>query len=229
VASLGKMRPMTGTRRAATLRSALAGLACLALASVALGEPAGAQQDPPPQGSADVRAGTCAEPGDVVALLEPVPSDVSGNQGPAIATSVTQVALPFTELTGEPHIIAVEGGTGALCATVSGPLAEDGGLASALVDADGQAAGIAWLRELGLEATTVHIFLLADHMGPLGASPGTDASPGPNASPGPRPSPGPSPSPDPSPSPAASPSSEDGVLPDGEIDPREDIDVDVGY
>jgi hypothetical protein len=211
---------MSGTSGPASWLSAVTAATCLVVATVAPVGPVRGQEDGQAQGSADVRRGTCAEPGDAVALLEPVPGGVQAERAPAdqdqsdtaaaVVTSVTQVPLAFEELTSEPHIIAVEGSdTGSLCATIGGRLVEDGGVASALLAANGQPVGVVWLQELGLEATMVHVFLLAAVVD------GVDASPDPSASP--------------EPSPAASPSGEDGVLPEGEIDPREDIDVDVAH
>lgn len=188
-----------------------------ALATVSAWGAAGAQEASPAQHPAHIRLGTCAEPGDVVALLVPISAEgVSMAQGPAVATSITEVPLPLAGLTGEAHAITIgDPGSDAalLCAAISGPLVDGPGLATALTTENGEAAGIGWLRELGLEATTVHLFLLAEDMAPADEPPSPRTSPNPEASP--------------SPAPSASPEAEGEVAPEGELDPSEDIDVDV--
>jgi hypothetical protein len=89
---------------------------------------------------------------------------------------------------------------------------DERGLATVLVDADGDPAGVAWLRELGVEATTIHVFVITER-------PQADDVTAPDGSPGPTASP--------TSSPTASPEGEDDAAPGEEIDPREDIDVDV--
>lgn len=201
-------------------------IACLSAITLAAG--AGAQDGASTGWPAWVRAGSCDGLADVVAILTDVPQrdrdQMDPGRGATISTSVTDVALSLASLSQTPHSVVVQGpdsDTVAWCGGIPGSLGEGPGLAIALMDAEDQVAAVAWLRELGLDATTVHIFAIGDHAGGAGDEPAPDATPRPDGSPQP------DPSPVPSPAAGSSPPPDDGDVPDEEIDPGEDIDVDV--
>lgn len=205
-------RPIRPTRT--TLLAAA--IAAVSMALVAVAQPSAARaQDGTAAGlEARIRAGDCAAPGDVTALLGNVALPAA-TEGPDVAVSITDVMQPLSTLLAEPHVVLVQdpaSAMGPICGPITGAAVEEDGLATALADAEGRIAGIAWLRELGAEATTVHLFLVA---GPISAVEGSpaEATPSPSASPAPEPTP--------------SPTDEPGAVPDAEIDPGDDIDVDV--
>lgn len=197
--------------------AALVLAAWLVLVAVVAGTTVMAQDVSPSRGSVEIRAGTCASPGDVTALLEAlaVPTSVSGDQ--VLGTSVTDVMQPLGELTAEPRVVlalASAGAEGRICGPLPGQPVDGHGSAVLLADVDGEIAGIAWLSELGTEATRVHVFVFDDGS----RTPARPDGPG-SASHGPGASASATPSPSATPDVAA--------VPGAEVDPGEDIDVDV--
>jgi hypothetical protein len=205
--------------------SASVAVAAAALAAAALGTSVSAQDGADIGPAVEIRGGTCEQPGDVTALLEALDAPPPpGDRAQRIAISLTDVMQPFSDLTAEPQVIVSDAsaiGGGPVCGSIAGQAADDRGLAVPLTDGEGSFAGVAWLSELGLEATSVDVFVIVGSSVPAGLP--ADGSPAP-ASPGPSASPISSGSPNPAPS--ASPGA-DGVAPGEEIDPSEDIDVDV--
>lgn len=222
-----RARSLDGSRVSRlTAVSTTVAIAAAALAAAALGTSVSAQDGTDIGPAVEIRGGTCEQPGDVTALLEAldVPPEAGGT--PHVAVSLTDVMQPFSDLTAQPQVIVADAsaiGGGQVCGSLGGQAADERGLAVLLTDEEGSFAGVAWLSELGLEATSVDVFVIEGSSVPDAGLP-ADGSPAP-ASPGPSGSPGPSASA--SPAPSASPGP-DGVAPGEEIDPSEDIDVDVG-
>lgn len=232
-------RTTVTTIGATTLALAILGLGAAGQESTSR-DPGGEAAGPYP---ARVHFGTCAELGDPAAVLVDVGAeheDAFASLGPQparpVAVSVTNVPLPLIDPTvaTAPYAIVVDDPSDGLlhaCGDVAGSIDADAGLAITLVTPEGDIAGVAWLTNVGLEATDVHVFVIAA-AGPAteGIGPAPDGSPLPDQSPGPDGSPAPDGSPDPDrdgdgeidPDP-----DEIGPQPDVDIDPGEDIDVDV--
>jgi hypothetical protein len=251
---------MVTVRTTSSQHLAMAAAAALAAIAVASWSIAAAQDDGAdevePARATEIRGGTCDAPGDVTALLESPSRPSAASQSPTVATSVTDVLKPFAELVVAPSVIVANAeGLEPTCGALDPGAVAERGTAVPLAGADGQLHGLAWLQELGLDATRVTVFLFAEEsdievdpsvptLDPAGSpipapggspipAPGGSPIPDPSGSPlpapsgSPQPDPSGSPLPDPSGSPAASPAGEDGILPGEGIDPSDDVDEDV--
>ena len=179
---------------------------------------------PEPYGAA-LRAGTCQEPGDVVAVLaDPATRFASDDPGSGVVelgptpaqpvrVSESEVPLAIADIAEGGHSVVVgdpAGMTVVACGVVGGPALDDERLAIALSDQDGDPIGMALLGALGVEATNVLILL---------ALPG-ERSDEPQETPAASPSPDADGFVEPDPD-------EPGPDPDPDVDPGEDIDEDV--
>lgn len=216
-------------RRGLVTGTTVGGAAALLLASaIALG------QDPSPASEgaaahsyqATLRAGSCADLGDVTALLADVApvvaEDPGGWLGPTpgqpVRVSVSEIPMTLTGLADDGNAIVVgdlDQTMPVACGDVGGQLISETSVAVALLPVgESQVSGIALLDPLGIEATSVRLFILV----------GGDRVTAPTETP----------TPDPSASPAGAgddiePDPDDiGPDPESDIDPGEDIDVDVG-
>jgi hypothetical protein len=140
---------------------------------------------------ARIEAGTCADPGDVVAPLGDVSAEflvdgtpsagqlpVGSTGAPPIAASVTTVAVPLVELvagTSSIEIDADDGVTALVCGEIGGRLLGGTELPVALGPVEGSGYhGLAVLRDLGDGRTTVALYLTRDVAGaPSGTPTGT--------------------------------------------------------
>ena len=112
---------------------AVAGL----IVAAAVNAPWVAAQEAAPQHPADIRVGSCAEPGDAVATLTPLVVPQGEAQGPdgatPVAQSATEVPLLVADLLGAPHAVMVHAsaeqvGTPLACGEIGGVVGEDGSL-----------------------------------------------------------------------------------------------------
>jgi hypothetical protein len=123
--------------------------------------------------TARILAGTCAEPGDVVAELGVIQEGQGETVGSGAVAPVAQVyglaGVSFAILTGAPHVIAVDEGDDVAgdivaCGEIGGRLTDTGSLAMTLgLPRSGRTAGVAVLAP-GLddpETTGVSVFLAA--------------------------------------------------------------------
>ena len=152
------------------LRTAL-GAAWLVVAATAYGMSASAQ-DSVMEHPADIRAGSCASVGEVVAPLAPlvVPDgETVGQAGAsAVAQSVTEVPLLLADLLSENSAIAVHAspdavGTPIACGEIGGALAADGSLSVGLQAMNGaKLSGVASFAPTRAGDGTVVTVLLVD-------------------------------------------------------------------
>ena len=123
------------------------------LVALALHAPPVAAQDAPQSLPADIRAGSCAEPGDSVAALNPLVVPEGESQGPngatPVAQSVTDVAIMVPDMLGATNSLMVyaspdQTGTPIVCGEIGGVIGEDGSLTIGLQATDGgKASGLA--------------------------------------------------------------------------------------
>jgi hypothetical protein len=136
----------------------------------------GMQMSPHP---AHIHAGSCPEPGEVVASLGDVSFDMNVEGAPsagaepvgqptAIPTevSVTTVQLALTDIVAGQHAINVHAsaddlGTYIACGDIGGTTVGEGDLAIGLGGLnDSGASGVAWLHDNGDGTTTVYVFIV---------------------------------------------------------------------
>jgi hypothetical protein len=148
-------------------------IALLALLAPAI--PAGAASEGPHH--ARIQAGTCAAPGDPLAPLSDVSTDLLVDGTPStgeplgvtptapVEASLTTLQLPLADLLDDAASIAVDGdgATSLVCGDIGGKSLGDTGLPVVLVPVNGSGYhGFAVLRDLGDGRTTVAVYLSAD-------------------------------------------------------------------
>jgi hypothetical protein len=116
------------------------------LVAVAVNVPRVAAQEPAPTLPADIRAGGCADQGDVVATLNPLVVPEGESQGPngatPVAKSVTDIPLMVPDMLSATHSVMVyaspeQVGTPMVCGEIGGVVGEDGTLSIGLQAMDG--------------------------------------------------------------------------------------------
>ncbi len=134
--------------------------------------------------AANLRAGTCAAPGAVLAPLgvvtEPRGASVGTGGVEPVRTGFGSAPVAFDDVVGADHVIAV-GSSGAedsavvACGSIAGALTDDGSLAIPLGGADGAPAGVAVVAPGVLDPSSidVSIFLMP---GPEPAPGASDAA-----------------------------------------------------
>jgi hypothetical protein len=117
------------------IRSLLVGAGLLL--ALAVNVPRVAAQDSAPSRPADIRAGSCAEPGDAVAALNPLVVPEGESQGPngatPVAQSVTDVPLMVPDMLGATNSLMVyaspdQTGAPIVCGEIGGVVGDDGSL-----------------------------------------------------------------------------------------------------
>jgi hypothetical protein len=107
------------------------------LVTLALNAPRAVAQEPSSSRPADIRAGSCAEPGDAVATLNPLVVPEGESQGPngatPVAQSVTDVPLMVPDMLGATNSLMVyaspdQTGTPIVCGEIGGVVDGDGAL-----------------------------------------------------------------------------------------------------
>lgn len=129
-------------------------------------------QEAPVQRPAEIRTGTCASLGQVVAPLSPliVPGGEAQGQTDAtpVAQSVTDVPILLADLLATGHIVVVQespeaSGTPVACGEIGGALADDGTLAAGVNPIEGsKLSGIAYFAPTRKEDGTTVTLLLVD-------------------------------------------------------------------
>ena len=143
------------------------------LVALALHAPLRSAQDAPQSLAADIRAGSCAEPGDSVAALNPLVVPEGESQGPngatPVAQSVTDVALMVPDMLGATNSLMVyaspdQTGTPVVCGEIGGVVGEDGTLSIGLQAMDGgKASGLAsFAPNRKGDGTTVSVNLIGE-------------------------------------------------------------------
>ena len=116
------------------------------LMTVAVIAPHVAAQESGPTQPADIRAGGCADQGDVVATLNPLVVPEGESQGPngatPVAQSVTDIPLMVPDMLSATHSVMVyaspeQVGTPMVCGEIGGVVGEDGTLSIGLQAMDG--------------------------------------------------------------------------------------------
>ena len=116
------------------------------LVAVAVNGPRVAAQESPQSLPADIRAGSCAEPGDAVATLNPLVVPEGESQGPngatPVAQSVTDIPVMVPDMLSATHSVMVyaspeQTGTPIVCGEIGGVVGEDGTLSIGLQAMDG--------------------------------------------------------------------------------------------
>lgn len=123
------------------------------LLALAVNVPRAAAQDAPQSLPADIRAGSCAEPGDAVAALNPLVVPEGESQGPngatPVAQSVTDVTIMVPDMLGATNSLLVyaspdQTGAPIVCGEIGGVIGDDGSLTIGLQAMDGgNASGVA--------------------------------------------------------------------------------------
>jgi hypothetical protein len=155
----------------------------LAASAVVPGSGDSRAQEAPAQRPAEIRAGSCASLGQVVAPLSPLVVPSGDAQGQADATpveqSVTDVPILLADLLSTGHIVVVQesaeaSGTPAACGEIGGALASDGTLAVGMNPIEGsKLSGIASFAPTRKDdGTTVSLMLVDERAN----RPGRDAS-----------------------------------------------------
>jgi hypothetical protein len=153
------------------LRSLLAGAGLLL--ALAMNVPRVAAQDAARSRPADIRAGSCAEPGDAVASLNPVVVPQGEAQGPDGATpveqSVSEIPIMVTDLVGATNSLMVytspdQAGSPIVCGEIGGVVDGDGSLTIGLQAMDGgNVSGLAsFAPNRKGDGTTVTVNLIDD-------------------------------------------------------------------
>lgn len=153
------------------LRSLLAGAGLLL--ALALNVPRVAAQDAAPSRPADIRAGSCAEPGDAVASLNPllVPEgEAQGSDGATpVEQSVSDIPIMVPDLLGGTNSLMVytspdQTGSPMVCGEIGGVLGGDGSLTIGLQAMNGgNVSGVAsFAPNRKGDGTTVTVNLIDD-------------------------------------------------------------------
>jgi hypothetical protein len=169
------------------LRTAL-GAAGVVLA-VSSGATGALAQEPPVAYPAEIRGGSCASLGEVVAPLIALAIPEGDPQGHAglnpVSQSITEAPLPLSDLLGASHAIAVhaspaETGSPIACGEIGGALGADGTLAIGLQAMNGaKVSGVSYFTPTADGAGTIVTVLLVDERG--GGARGDDVDDGADA------------------------------------------------
>ena len=124
---------------------------------------------------ADIRGGSCASLGEVVAPLNALAIPAGDPQGQAganpVSQSITEVPLPLTDILAASHAIAAfaspeEVGTPIACGEIGGALGEDGSLAIGLQAMNGaKMSGVSYFTPSEGGESTIVTVLLVDERG----------------------------------------------------------------
>src|SRR4051812_37169693 len=167
------------------LRRLLAGAGLLL--ALAVHVPRAVAQDAPQSLPADIRAGSCAEPGDSVAALNPLVVPEGESQGPngatPVAQSVTDVAMMVPDMLGATNSLMVyaspdQTGAPIVCGEIGGVIGDDGSLTIGLQATEGgQASGLAsFAPNRKGDGTTVSVNLIDEGSNHERADNATDGS-----------------------------------------------------
>lgn len=145
-----------------------------------------ADEAPPAGRLAELRAGTCGDPGETLAevgRLAPAAGDPVGPGSPPEAASLAGTAdVPLDQLVGESTVVTVASAAGdqpAACGPVAGRFTADGALVVGLRSTAGELQGVAVLAPSAVDeaATDLSIFLVGDVGGGTGSADADAAGP----------------------------------------------------
>lgn len=143
----------------------------LLIASTAVWSPHAAAQQAAPTHPADIRSGSCASPGEVVANLTPLAVPEGETQGPngatPVAQSSTSISLLVPDMLGATYALMVQmspeqAETPLVCGEIGGVVGEDGSLTIGLqAMTEGKVSGTASFAPARKgDGTTVTVYLM---------------------------------------------------------------------